>query len=190
MNDSATRREGMSFSFRRSSVKQPSAETALLLLVVLLAGCGAARPVGFVNETASHSDAQLMELWHQAQQDLSRQVYLNPIQHNLYGTHEDLLPGDSRALNSNPRMITVEVFPDLTSAQLLVYGVARPEPTGMIVCPEPCDGRVAAAFSTPAKYRTHVAASWEHTEFDWDFIIVYEFETHILYRLGYDTSWR
>jgi hypothetical protein len=171
-------------------VKQLSAEAALFLVVVLLTGCGTSRPVGFVNETAIHSDAQLMKLWHQAQQDVSKQIYLNPVQHSLYSTPEDLLPGDSRALNFNPRMITVQAFPDLTSAQLLAYGVDRPEPTGMIVCPQPCDGRVAMAFSTPAKYRTHVAASWEHIEPEWDYIIVYEFENHILYGLGYDMSWR
>ncbi len=170
--------------------KQPSAGTALFLLITLLAGCGAGRPVGFINETAMHSEAQLMELWHQAQQNLSQQVYLNPVQNALYGTPEYLLPGDSRALRFNPRMITVKVIPDLTSAQLLVYGVDRPAPTGMIYCPQPCDGRVAMAFSNPAHYRTHVAASWEHNEPEWDYITVYEFENHILYGLGYDIPWR
>ncbi len=163
---------------------------AAFLLVALLTGCGTGRPVGFVNETATHSDAQLMELWHQAQQALSQQIYLNPIQHIRYGTPEDLLPGDSRALNFKPRMITVQVIADLTSAQLLIYGVDLPAPTGMIVCPQPCDGRVGMAFSTPAKYRTDIAASWEHNEPDWDFLVVYEFENHILYGLGYDMSWR
>ena len=171
-------------------MKQPSAGTVLFLLVVLLTGCGAPRSVGFVNETASHSDAQLMELWHQAQQNLSQQIYLNPFQHDLYGTAENLLPGDSRALSFNPRLITVQVFPDLTSAQLLAYGIDRPEPTGMIVCPQPCDGRVAPAFSTPARYYTRVAASLERHEADWDYSIVYEFENHILYGLGYNISWR
>jgi hypothetical protein len=171
-------------------MKQPSARTALFVLVVLLMGCGAARPFGFVNETAFHSDAQLMELWHLAQHNLSQQIYLNPIEHVLYGTPEVLLSGDSRALNFNPRMITVQVYPDLTAAQLLAYGVERPAPTGMIVCPQPCDGRVGPAFSTPAKYFTRVAASWESNDPEWTLIIVYEFENHILYGLGYDTSWR
>jgi hypothetical protein len=171
-------------------MKHPSGGTALFLLVALLTGCGTARPVGFVNETAFHSDAQLMELWHQARQNISNQIYLNPVQHDLYGTPQDLLPGDSRALKFNPRMITVQVFPDLTSTQLLAYGVDRLDPTGMIVCPQPCDGRVAMAFSNPAKYDTHVAASWEHNEPEWDYLIVYEFENHILYGLAYDMSWR
>jgi len=171
-------------------MKQPSAWTALFLLAALLTGCGAGRPVGFINETAMHSDAQLMELWHQAQQNVSQQVYLNPIQNALYGIPEDLLPGDSRALNFNPRLITVQVIADLTPAQLLLYGVDRPMPTGMIVCPQPCDGRVAMAFSSPPQYRTHVAASWEHNEPEWDYIVVYEFENHILYGLGYDIPWR
>jgi hypothetical protein len=173
-----------------SRMKHPSSGTALLLLAVLLSGCGAVRPIGFVNETAIHSDAQLMELWHQAQQDLSHGIYLNPIQHLLYGTREDLLPGDARALNFEPRMITVRSVPDLTSAQLLVYGMSLAEPTGMIVCPQPCDERVGPAFSTPAQYRTHVAASWERDEAGWEFVMVWEFENHILYGLGYDTSWR
>jgi hypothetical protein len=170
--------------------KQPSAGAALFLLVILLTGCGGGRPIGFVNETATHSDAQLMQLWHQAQQDLSQQVYLNPVQHALYGTPENLLPGDGRALKFNPRMITVQVLADLTSAQLLVYGVDRPAPTGMIVCPQPCDQRVGMAFSSPSRYRTNVAASWERNEPQWDYIIVYEFENHILYGLGYDIPWR
>lgn len=163
---------------------------ALFLLIVVLTGCSTARPVGFVNETPLHSDAQLMELWRQAQRDLSQEIYLNPIQHLLYGTRENLLPGDSRALNFAPRMITVRAVPDLTSIQLLVYGMDLPEPTGMIVCPQPCDDRVGAAFSTPVQYRTHVAASWEHNETEWELIMVWEFENHILYGLGYDTYWR
>jgi hypothetical protein len=171
-------------------MKQASTGTALLLLTALLTACGVPRPVGFLNQTAMHSDAQLMELWGQAQQDLSQGIYLNPIQHLSYGTPEDLLPGDSRALNFAPRMITVRVVPDLTSAQLLVYGMDLPAPTGMIACPQPCDGRVGAAFSTPPKHRTHVAASRELNEADWDIVIVYEFENHILYGLGYDISWR
>jgi hypothetical protein len=165
-------------------------QAALFLLIVVLMGCGAARPVGFVNETAIHSDAQLMVLWRQAQRNLSQEIYLTPIQHLLYGTREDLLPGDPRALNVAPRMITVRAVPDLTSAQLLAYGMDRPQPTGMIACPQPCDDRVGAAFSTPVQYRTHVAASWEHDETEWEFIMVWEFENHILYGLGYDTYWR
>jgi hypothetical protein len=171
-------------------IKQLSAGMAFFLLVTLWASCGTGRPVGFVNESALHSDSQLMELWHQAQQDLSQQIYINPVQHILYGTREDTLPGDPRALRFRPRMITVQVTPDLTSVQLLVYGMDLPPPTGMIVCPQPCDQRVAKAFSDPARYRTQVAASWERDESAWDYIVVYEFENHILYGLGYDTSWR
>jgi len=170
-------------------MKQPSAGTALFLLATLLTGCGA-RSAGFVNETAMHSDTQLMQLWHQAQQDLAQQIDLNPIQHIRYGTPETILPGDPRALSFNPLMITVRVIPDMTPDQLLVYGLVSPEPTGMIICPQPCDGPVARAYSTPSRYRTHIAASWEHNEPDWEFIVVYEFENHILYGLGYDTSWR
>jgi hypothetical protein len=166
------------------------AGVALLLLIVLLTGCGATPPIGFRNETALHSDAQLMDLWHQAQQNVSQQVYLNPVQHVLYGAPEVLRPGDSRALKFNPRMITVQVVADLTSAQLSVYGVYLPAPTGMIVCPQPCDQGVAMAFSSPPRRSTHVAASREHNESEWDYIVVYEFENHILYGLGYDISWR
>ena len=173
-----------------SHLKRPSTRTSLLLLAVLLTGCGAPRPVGFVNETAIHSNEQLMELWHQAQQEVAQRVYLNPIQHVLYGAPEHLLPGDSRALHFNPRLIVVKVIPDLTSAQLLAYGVDRPEPTGMVVCPPQSDERVATAFSIPAAHFTQVAASWEHDESFWQFIMVWEFENHILYGLGYDLSWR
>jgi hypothetical protein len=169
--------------------KEPFAGTALFVLMLLTA-CGTPAPVGFVNETAIHSDAQLMKLWQQAQQDVSQSIYLNPIQHLLYGAPQNFLPGDARALKFKPPMITVRVVPDLTSAQLLVYGVDRPVPTGMVVCPQPSDEQVATAFSSPAKRLTHVAASWEQNEPDWDYIVVWEFETHILYGLGYDISWR
>jgi hypothetical protein len=170
-------------------IKPAVSGAALLLLIVLLTECGSGPPA-FINETTSHSDAQLSALWHQAQQDVSQGIYLNPIQHLLYGTAEDHRPGDARALKFNPRGITVRVVPDLTSAELHAYGVDRPAPTGMVVCPQPSDERVATAFSTPAERRTHVAASWEQNELDWDYILVWEFQTHILYGLGYDISWR
>lgn len=175
---------------RRAIARQTACCPVAFLLVALLTNCGAARPVGFVNETATHSDAQLMQLWHQAQQNLSQQVYLNPVQHVVSGAPEELLPGDPRALTFSPRQITVRVVPDLTSDQLIIYGVNRPAPTGMIVCPQPCDQRVGMAFSSPSRYRTNVAASWEHDEPEWDYIIMYEFENHILYGLGYDIPWR
>jgi|HubBroStandDraft_6_1064221.scaffolds.fasta_scaffold149658_2 hypothetical protein len=171
-------------------MKPRSSGAALFLFAILLTGCGTGRPVGFVNETATHSDAQLMALWQQAQQNLSHQIYLNPVQHILYGTPEDLLPGDARALSFSPRMITIQATPDLTSAQLLVYGMDLPAPTGLIVCPQPCDQRVARAFSDPARHGTRVAASWERKELEWNDIIVYELENHILYGLGYNISWR
>jgi hypothetical protein len=176
-----------------SHMKRQLNGIAPILLVVLLTGCAAVGPagfIGFINETAIHSDVQLMELWRHAQQEVSQGIYLNPIQHSLYGAPEHWLPGDVRALNFNPRNIVVKVVPDLTSTQLLIFGVERPEPTGMIVCPQPSDERVATAFSTPARYRTHVAASWEYDEPFWEVVMVWEFENHILYGLGYDLSWR
>ena len=45
----------------------------------LLTACGAGPRVGFVNHTR-HTDAQLRELWETAQQNLSQQIDLNPLQ--------------------------------------------------------------------------------------------------------------
>jgi hypothetical protein len=70
------------------------------MLGLLLAGCGgtpATAPasnaaVGFVNST-QHSDAQLWALWKAAQQTISQQIDLNPLQRELYGAAPNIVAG-------------------------------------------------------------------------------------------------
>src|SRR5437763_11431266 len=67
---------------------------ALVVGIVLLAGCGAriSPAIGFVNQT-QHSDAQLWSLWKAAQQNLSQQIDMNPLQRTLNSAPAHIVPG-------------------------------------------------------------------------------------------------
>ncbi len=165
-----------------------------LILTMILAGCGSglpnALPVGFLNQT-QHSDADLWALWKSAQQSLAQQVDLNPLQRSLYNAPADTLPGDARALKVMPHQLLVGASPDVSSSVLLAAtGVYRPDPTGMIACPQPCNVRYAAAYSLYPHQLTRYAASWEFQGDNFSLILQYEFENLILAALGYDLSWR
>ncbi len=165
-----------------------------LILTMILAGCGSglpnALPIGFVNQTR-HSDADLWALWKSAQQSLAQQVDLNPLQRSLYKVPADTLPGDARALKVMPHQLLVGASPDVSSSVLLTAtGVYRPDPTGMIACPQPCNVRYAAAYSLYPHQLTTYAASWEFQGDNFSLILQYEFENQILAALGYDLSWR
>jgi len=159
---------------------------------MVLLGCGDDRPprpvpVAFVNQTR-HSDAALWAIWQAAQQNLAQKIDLNPVQPNV---SPRILPGDSRALAVSPVQLTVAAELDVPSQELLsATGVERPDPTGMIPCPQPCDVRYATAYSRYQPEVTRYAASWESTESDFRTILEYEFENQILFALGYDTRWR
>jgi hypothetical protein len=165
----------------------------LVAVTSLLAGCGdpATQPSSaFVNQTR-HSDAQLGTIWHAAQQNVSHQIDLNPVQRTLYGAAPDIRPGDPRALSLRPDQLQVTAEPDVPSAVLLAAtGIRRNDPTGMIACPQPCHVRFAAAYSRYRPPLTKFATSWESRESDFQFILEYEFENQVLYRLGYDMTWR
>src|SRR5579862_8811321 len=63
----------------------------LLALGVILMGCGGrpeALSVGFVNQT-HHSDADLWTLWTAAQQSLSQEIDLNPLEQSFAGAPAD-----------------------------------------------------------------------------------------------------
>ena len=74
--------------------------TGLLLSVLLMTACGG-RPTdstpnaSFINNT-QHSTAQLQALWNAAQQTLSQQIDLNPLQRELYNSAPNIVPGDAR----------------------------------------------------------------------------------------------
>lgn len=147
-------------------------------------------PIGFVNQT-QHSDAQLWDLWKAAQQSLSQQIDLNPVQRTMTRAQPHILPGDPKALNISPHQLVVSSQRDISSVALYaVTGMNRIDPTGLIACPQPCNVRFAPAYSLYAQPTSRYAASWEFSGDNFDFLVQYEFENHILNALGYDMRWR
>lgn len=169
------------------------ARRAALLAIILLNGCGgdrAAAPAGFRNQT-QHSDAQLWSLWQAAQQRLSQQIDLNPLQREFSNAPAQILPGDPDALSVSPRQLSVGPQADVASATLYTAtGMDRPDPTGLIACPQPCNVQYAPAYSVYGQPASRYAASWESSESNFDYLVEYEFENQILYAMGYDVSWR
>jgi len=163
------------------------------LLTAVLLACGdrsSMPPAGFVNQTR-HSDACLWAIWAAAQRSVASQVDLNPLQQSAENAPPVILPGDARARNVKPQQLTVAPEPDVSSQALLAAtGTLRPNPTGMIACPQPCDARYTPAYSIYRPELTRYAASWESVDADFDTILEYEFENQILFALGYDMRWR
>jgi hypothetical protein len=164
-----------------------------LLLGLALLGCGgqtAGPAPGFVNQTR-HSDADLWMIWQAAQDSVSQQVDLNPLQRSSLGAPADIRPGDRRALEVIPHQLRVGAEPDVSSSDLLAAtGLERPDPTGMIACPRPCNVGYAAAYSFYSRDLTRYAASWEEQGDSFNFVLEYEFENQILAALGYSLRWR
>jgi hypothetical protein len=166
----------------------------LIVLSVISTGCGTApptaAPVGFVNHT-HHSDADLQAIWTTAQQGIAQSINLNPLQQSQVNVSPQILPGDPRALNVMPRQITVTSVPDVSSNILFAAtGTQRPNPTGMIACPNPCNVRYSTAYSFYSPPLTNYASSWEFDGDNFTVILEYEFENQILNTLGYDMKWR
>ena len=65
-----------------------------IVLVLILSACGgrppSAQPVGFINQTR-HSDAELQSLWQQAQQSVSQQLDLNPLEQEMNNAAPDIV---------------------------------------------------------------------------------------------------
>jgi len=162
-----------------------------------LAGCSAAlpgatqnQPVGFINQT-HHSDQDLWVVWQAAQRNIARQIDLNPLQRSFYNAAPDIHPGDARATHVQPRQLKVAGQLDVSSDQLLARaGLSRPDPTGLIACPQPCNVQFAAAYSFHEPEVTCYAASWEVEGDNFSEILQYEFENQILAELGYSLRWR
>src|SRR5439155_19844665 len=140
---------------------------------IAMASCGG-QPVGvvpakgFINNT-QHSDVQLSAVWAAAQQTLSQQIDLNPLQRELYNAAPNILPGDARALGVSPHQLQVESQSDVSSPALqAATGMVRPDPTGLIACPQPCNVHYAPAYSHYAQPVTRYAASWESSESNFD----------------------
>src|SRR2546421_7705610 len=115
-----------------------------LILTMVLVGCGGGAsdvlPVGFVNQT-QHSVAELWTIWKNAQQNLAKNVDLNPLQRSFPGAVADIRPGDSRALRAAPHQIRVAGGPDAAfGAFFAVTSVVRTEPPRVVPCPPPGNG--------------------------------------------------
>lgn len=170
----------------------------LLLLFALIlgqGGCGTSydeQPVGFVNFTRKSTDAYLMVRWRNAQHTIATQIDINPIGRQ-HGQPPHYLPGDTRAYNVAPRQIVVQSVSDISSEELFAAsGVRRPDPTGFILCPAPCNVEYDSSYTSFSRRYVAYAASWEYNADPqaFDQILEYEFESQILYRLGYDVSER
>ena len=109
----------------------------------------------------------------------------------MYNATPDIHPGDARALTTQPHQLKVAAEQDVSSDQLLAQaGLSRPDPTGLIACPQPCNVRFAAAYSFHQPALTRYAASWENEGNNFSEILEYEFENQILAALGYNLRWR
>ena len=164
----------------------------VVLLVLVLAGCGgrATLRAGFVNHT-QHSDADLQSLWQAAQNNLSQNIDLNPLEQEMNNAQPHIVPGDARVWNVLPRQLVVSSQADISSAELYATaGTVRSDPTGLISCPQPCNVNYAPAYSLYYQPATRYAASWEFSSNNFDVLVEYEFENQILNALGYDTRWR
>jgi hypothetical protein len=163
-------------------------------LTIVLLGCDGSSPSpalsGFINQTR-HSDADLQAIWTEAQQNLAQQIDLNPLQQPSNSVSADMRPGDPRALSVEPHQLLVAAEPDVSPEVLFAAtGEQRANPTGMIACPQPCNARYSTAYSFYQPELTKYASSWEFSGNNFDVILEYEFENHILNVLGYDMKWR
>ncbi len=130
-------------------------------------------------------------MWKTAQGNLSQQIDLNPLQQVFTGAAPDVRPGDPRVWGVSPRQLVVASQTDVSSAEFYAAtGDLRPDPTGMIACPQPCNVHYAAAYSLFRQPVTRYAASWEPSQSSFDYLLTYEFENQILNSLGYDMRWR
>lgn len=174
-----------------------------VLFASLLVGCGGvssslpgnSQSAGFVNHTKKHNMEYLWQKWAEAQQSIASEIWLNPIEVNV---PKHMLPGDTRAYQIQPQQIVIEGRPDLSPDEYFsVYGVWRADPTGEIRCPQPCDVIAAWGYSLWGNRSgapcIHYAQSWEELpgqEPNFDKIMKWEMENHILAALGYDMSHR
>jgi hypothetical protein len=167
---------------------------AWFISIIALLGCGGSpqNPVpaaGFINQT-QHSTVDLQSIWTQAQQSVAQQIDLNPLQVSKNFSPK-ILPGDLRALNLEPHQLLVAAVPDVSSQLLFAAtGELRSNPTGMIACPSSCNVRYSTAYSFYQPELTKYAESWEFDGNNFEVLLEYEFENHILNALGYDMTWR
>jgi len=101
------------------------------------------------------------------------------------------LPGDARVWTVSPRQLAVSSQADISAATFYAAtGTVRPDPTGLITCPQPCNVNYAPAYSLYRQATIRYAASWEFSGNNFDVLVEYEFENQILNALRYDLKWR
>src|SRR5436305_5783742 len=118
-----------------------AARAIAVFLLVFSTSCGghATLPVGFLNQT-HHTNAELQTIWKAAQQNLSQQIDINPLDQVFNGAAPHMLPGDSRVWSVSPRQLVVASQADISSMEFYAAtGDQRPDPTGLIACPQPCN---------------------------------------------------
>jgi hypothetical protein len=143
-----------------------------------------------MNQT-QHSGTDLQTIWTEAQHSVALKIDLNPVQRLSNNVPPDLRPGDPRALGVEPHLLLVADELDVSSEVLFAAtGAQRADPTGLIACPQPCNVRYSTAYSLYQPELTKYAASWEFAGDNFNVILEYEFENHILSALGYDMTWR
>jgi hypothetical protein len=165
-----------------------------LLATISIVGCGgggstshSATTDGFDNQTKGlASDAQLLQLWHNAQTRLATSpISLNPVAVLLNGAVNRAIAPDPRAYQINPGYVRVIALPDIPLSALPPewHNGAHPDPTGIIA---QCNNVVQYCHASSSGDTVWVAASMA----DSDGTTGWEFENIILARLGYDISMR
>jgi hypothetical protein len=169
-----------------------AARFSAVICAAMFLSCGNPQqtPTGFINQT-QYSDAQLWALWQTAQRNLSQQIDLNPLQRIFQNAPAHIHPGDVRVWNTSPRKLRVAPQADVPSSVLFeVTGTLRPDPTGLVLCPQPCNVHYTTAYSLFRQPAVRYAASWEPIESNFEYLLTYEFENQILNALGYNMKWR
>jgi hypothetical protein len=166
---------------------------ALIPLIGIL-GCGgggssshSASSSGFDNHTDGlASDAQLLQLWHNAQGRIATaSISLNPVAVLMTGAPTQVVAPDPRAYQISPGYVCVIAVPDIPLASLPSewHNGAHPDPTGII---DKCNDVVQYCHASSSGDTVWVAASMITS----DGTTGWEFENIILARLGYDVSKR
>ncbi len=146
----------------------------LISIVLLLLSCVGCASSEFVNDTPQSMEF-LESVWKQSQQTVAtEQIQLNPLEK---GAREIFAQPDRRALSVEPRGLVVRSLPDAFSNW------------AVILCPAPCDGTYFPAYSRFG-VGTYYAAYYDSTLPALRSILRYEFDSQILYRLGYNVNWR
>jgi hypothetical protein len=137
-----------------------------LLPLINMVGCGgggnsprSANADGFDNQTHGlASDAQLLDLWHNAQTRLATApISLNPVAVLLNGDANRVVSPDPRAYQVGPNYVCVIAVPDIPLASLPAewHNGAHSDPTGII---DKCNEVVRYCHASSQGNTVYVAA--------------------------------